>query len=156
MGLDADTVAATFEFDPDAVADLRQRWTRVMDLAVWGDLKSERLGAVPRLRKRVLELGENLRSLTAGREWVPQPREQVKSAMGASLKLRDSLQSLERAAQNLSGGDDLDRFETEFLALRERMLAFMEYHEHQWGDLLQSQYGEDPEDQDGPDGDEAP
>lgn len=148
MGFDPDEVAATFRFDQTVVDDLRARWGRVMDLAVWGDIKSERLGAVPRLRKRILELGENLRSLTAGRDWVPHPREQVKSAMGASLKLRDSLLDVERAAQNLSGGNELPRFEAEFMDLRQRMLPFMEHHESQWGALLEAQYGEDPDEHD--------
>ncbi|HQU15257.1 MAG: hypothetical protein B7Z66_09045 [Chromatiales bacterium 21-64-14] len=147
MPLDLQQVAAAFRFDPQQVGDLRERWARLMERVVWGDLKSSKIGGLPRLRKRVLELGENLRSVVADRAWIPQAREQVKGAMGASIKLRDSLLDLERAAQLIDSGADFARFETELLAFRAALLRFMEHHESQWAALLEGLYEAEPPDE---------
>jgi hypothetical protein len=149
MALDAQQVAASFRFDPEQIDELRVRWLRLLDLSVWGELKSAKIGAVPRLRKRLLELGESLRSLVSDRTWIPQPREQVKGAMGASLKLRDSVGDLERAAALIEGGADFPRFEQDLLEFRQRLLTLMEGHEHIWTGLLDSQYSDDVEDDPG-------
>jgi hypothetical protein len=139
--MDAERIAESFRFDAGQVAELRARWLALLDLSVWGELKSAKIGAVPRLRKRALELGEKLRSLVGDRGWIPQPREQVKGAMAASLNLRDALLQLERAAVLLEGGADFPRFEADLLVFRQRLLRLMEHHERLWGDLLESQYG---------------
>lgn len=149
MALDTQQVAASFRFDPERIDDLRARWLRLLDLSVWGELKSAQIGALPRLRKRLLELGENLRSLVSDRTWIPQPREQVKGAMGASLKLRDSLLDLERAAAFIEGGADFPQFERDLLEFRQHLLTLMEGHEQVWAALLDSQYGTDVEDDPG-------
>ncbi len=149
MALDAQQVAVSFQFDPEQVADLHSRWLRLLDLSVWGELKSAQMGVLPRLRKRLLELGENLRSLLSDRTWIPQPREQVKGAMGASLRLRDSLGDLERAAALIEGGADFPQFERGLLEFRQRLLTLMEGHEHVWAGLLDSQYSDDVEDDPG-------
>ncbi len=143
--LDPQQVAQSFRFDPQAAQDLRARWLRLVDLGVWGDLKSPRLGALARMRKRLLETGENLRSLLSDRSWIPQPREQVKSALGACVKLRDGLLDLERAARLVEGGADFARFESELLALRAALLRLLEHHERAWAELLEGLYA-DPED----------
>ncbi|QKT04368.1 hypothetical protein HUS23_11390 [Ectothiorhodospiraceae bacterium 2226] len=148
MVFDAERVARAFAFDTVQADDLRARWRELIDLAVWSDLKCSKIGALPRLRKRLLEVGENLRSFYADRSWIPQPREQVKGAMAASLNLRDALLNLERSAQLLDGGTDLPDFESKLLALRQRMLKVMEAHEHQWAALLEEQYGADVDDED--------
>jgi hypothetical protein len=146
MSFDPETVAHSFDFDPGQCADLRARWLDLLDRSVWADLKSGKIGAVPRLRKRLLELGENLRSVQGDRGWIPQPRERVKGAMAASLNLRDALLQLERAAQPLQGGEDFAEFERDLLEFRRRLLLFMERHEARWGDLLEAQYDESVED----------
>ncbi|NIR60981.1 MAG: hypothetical protein GWO02_16450 [Gammaproteobacteria bacterium] len=148
MGIDPEAVERTFAFDRGRVAGLRARWARLMELAVWGELKAAKVGAVPRLRKRLLELGEDLRSVVSDRRWIPRPRERVKGALGASLKLRDTLLGLERAAKLVEGGADFERFEHELLDFRRRLLELVEPHESMWGELLESQYA-------GEDGDEA-
>jgi hypothetical protein len=148
MPFDPKLVAESFAFDSDQVADLRTRWRDLLDLAVWGDLKTQKIGAVPRLRKRLLELGENLRSVINDRSWIPQERERIKGAMGAMLNLRDALLQLERAAQVIDGGEDFPRFEQDILELRQRLLVFVEKHEKLWGDLLESLYDEAEDDED--------
>jgi hypothetical protein len=138
--LDRDRVTASLQFDPQDVAALRASWLALLDVCVWGELKSTQLGALSRLRKRVLELGEHLRSLVADRSWIPHPREQVKSALAASLNLRDTLLSLERAAKQVEGGEQFQQFEDLVLGLRHRLLLVLEQHEGAWTELLEGQY----------------
>lgn len=146
MAFDPEKLEAAFAFNPEQVAHLRDAWADLMFRVVWGDLKSGTIGAVPRLRKRVLEIGENLRSLVSDRSWIPQERERVKGAMAASLNLRDSLQQADRAAKLLAEGRDFPDFEAAYLGFRQQLLAFIESHEQRWGDLLESLYGESGDD----------
>ncbi|MDX5332466.1 MAG: hypothetical protein LPK58_00250 [Gammaproteobacteria bacterium] len=148
MPFDEQRVAESFAFDPAQIDTLRSGWRDLLDLAVWGDLKTQKIGAVPRLRKRLLELGENLRSVINDRRWIPQERERIKGAMGAMLNLRDALLQLERAAQVIDGGEDFTRFETDLLGYRQQLLVFIEKHERLWGDLLESLYDEPLDDDD--------
>ena len=148
MPWDETQVERSFDFDPAQVTDLRARWLQLIEISVWGDLKSTNIGALPRLRKRMLELGEHLRSLLTRRDWLSQPREQVKSAMASSVNLREALLNLERAAKLVNGGDDFARFERGLLDFRQRLLRLMEKHEMQWGELLEQQYDEPVDDED--------
>lgn len=145
MAFDPERLERSFAFDPAAVADLRAAWSELIVAVVWDDLKSGSIGALPRLRKRVLEVGENLRSLLSDRRWIPHERERVKGAMAASLNLRDSLLQADRAAKLVSGGEDFQRFEERYLAFRQRLITFIEKHEQHWGDLLESLYAADPD-----------
>jgi hypothetical protein len=148
MPIDPGAAEASFAFDRETVETLRRQWAGLMDTLVWGELRCSKLGALPRLRKRFLELGENLRSVVADRTWIPQPRERVKGAMGACLNLRDALNQVEKGAILLEGGREFPMFEQDLLAFRQRLLVFLEHHESLWADLLESQYDEDPEDDD--------
>jgi hypothetical protein len=140
MPFDTKRLEHAFAFDPQRVGELRASWTALMAASVWDDLKSGTIGALPRLRKRLLEVGENLRSLVSDRRWIPQERERVKGAMAASLNLRNSLQQADRAAKLLTAGDDLPRFEARYLGFRQQLLVFIEAHEQRWGDLLEDLY----------------
>jgi len=148
MAFDPEQLEKSFSFDPKTVADLRAKWSELIVAVVWDDIKSSSIGALPRLRKRVLEVGENLRSLLSDRRWIPHERERVKGAMAASLNLRDSLLQADRAAKLVSGGEDFKPFEERYLAFRKQLLAFIETHEQHWGDLLESLYAEDPDGED--------
>lgn len=148
MPFDPQTLEQSFNFDRAQLTDLRRRWGVLMDALVWQDIRSGKLGALPRLRKRFLELGENLRSVVNDRGWIPQPRERIKGALGACLNLRDALNQVERSAGTLDGGSDFPFFEQELLAFRRQLLLFLEHHEILWGNLLESQYDEQPEDGD--------
>ncbi len=148
MAMDDTQVARTFEFEAKAIADVRARWRVLMDACVWHDLKATRIGALPRLRKRMLAVGEGMRSLFSARAWMPVARERVKGAMAASLNLRDALLQLERAAQLIEGGEDFAQFESHLLAFRQRLLRIMEHHEQGWCDLLEAQYDEVLDDDD--------
>lgn len=92
--------------DPAWRAEVRDRWRGLMDLVVWGDLQTAQAGSLTRLRKRALDLGERWRSFFNPRDWIPQPRERLKNALGSALAVRDSLALFERAAREVQGGRD--------------------------------------------------
>ncbi|BBP02000.1 hypothetical protein [Sulfuriferula nivalis] len=144
--MDANEVAAAVIIDPVWSAQLRDHWLNLMALAVWGEVKSTRMGATSRMRKRLLEVGEKMRSLIADRTWIPHPREQVKNALGSAYSLKDALQQFERAAQDADGGADYPAFAAGVLALHQSLLAHLPDLENRWAGLLDSQYNEDEDD----------
>lgn len=92
--------------DPAWRAEVRERWRSLMDLVVWGELQAAHAGSLARLRKRSLDLGERWRSFFNSRDWIPQPRERLKNALGSALAVHDSLVLLEQVAQEIQGGRD--------------------------------------------------
>ncbi|NOT16641.1 MAG: hypothetical protein HOP20_01070 [Sulfuriferula sp.] len=146
--MDANEVSAAVTIDPAWSAQLRDNWLNLMALAVMGEVKSTRMGATSRMRKRLLELGEKLRSLIADRAWIPHPREQVKNALGSAYSLKDALLQFERAAQDADGGADYAEFAEGVLALHQCLLAHLPDLENRWAGLLDSQYDEDADDED--------
>ena len=98
------------ELDPEWMAHVRKRWLRLMEIAVWGDLRSRSPGSAGKVRRRTLEMGEKWRSVFNDRTWIPQVRQRAKNFLGSVLSLRDSLLSLEKAAKDLEGGADYAEF----------------------------------------------
>lgn len=139
--MDSEAVRQALAIDPGWVRSARRAWLALMELAVWGDLGSSRLGVMPRVRKRVLEVGEKFKSLIADRTWIPHPREQIKNALASVLALKDSLSELERTAASLDGGADRDAF-IEGLGELRRLVASIAPLEGRWAQLLDSQYRE--------------
>ncbi len=143
--MDAKEVAATVTLDPQWVASLRHDWNQMMDILLWGDVKSSRLGAMSRVRKKALDLGEKMRSLVNSRAWIPHPREQLKNALGSSFNMRDALLQFERGAQDIDGGSELDRFNALVVQLHRNLLEPLEPLEANWARLLDSQLDETPD-----------
>ncbi|MDR3391046.1 MAG: hypothetical protein P4L77_04865 [Sulfuriferula sp.] len=143
--MDAHAVRLAVTIDAALVDELRQRWLTLMELAVWGEVKSTRMGATARMRKRLLEVGEKLRSLVADRAWIPHPREQVKNALGSAYSLKDALLQFERSAQDVDGGADYAAFAAGVIALHQCLLDRLPDLENAWAGLLDSQYDEDEE-----------
>jgi hypothetical protein len=108
MTLDADAVDRALACDSGWLAALRRDWLALADLAVWGGAQSSRLGALPRLRKRVMELGERFASLGAPRGWIPQPRERLKSALATAIAARELLEQCAQALAELDAGAERD------------------------------------------------
>lgn len=100
-------VTTALALDAAWVAALRAGSVALLELAVWGDVTSSRLGAVARLRKRALELADRLRAVTADRGWIPRPREQLKNALASALAARDALNAVENSVREIDGGRDL-------------------------------------------------
>lgn len=92
-------------FDSAERDALRREWLALVDLAVWGGAQSQRMGALPRLRKRVAELGERLAAIDAPRGWIPRPRERLKSALASVLAARDALAQCAQAIDALDPAD---------------------------------------------------
>lgn len=145
--MDKREVIQALALDPAWVAELRQCWLGLMEICIFGDVKSSRLGAISRLRKRLLDVGEKLRSLTADREWIPHPREQLKNALGSSFNLKDSLGQLEKCAQDVDGGTELAAFNAAMARLHALIVSPLEGQENRWAALLDSQYRDEVEDE---------
>ncbi len=138
--MDVEAVRAAVTLDAAWVAELRREWVTLMELATWGEVKSSRLGAMTRVRKRVLDVGERLRSLASARDWIPHPREQLKNALGSAFNLKESLTDLERAAKDVDGGADLAAFNASRQRLNQVVLGPLADLENRWAQLLDSQY----------------
>jgi hypothetical protein len=91
-------------FDAAERDALRRDWLALVDLAVWGGAPSQQIGAVPRLRKRITELGERLAAIDAPRGWIPRPRERLKSAIAGILAARESLGQCAQAIDAIDAG----------------------------------------------------
>lgn len=116
--------------------ELHDRWLRLLDLLVWGELKASSPGGLGKVRKRALEVGERLRSVFNDRSWIPQPRERLKNALGSCLSLRDSLLLLEKAAKEVEAGTDHAEFEKILIALHQAVTGPLREKENRWASLL--------------------
>lgn len=134
--LDPEEVARALALDAAWAAQLREQWLRVMALAMFGDLKSQRLGALPRLRRKGLDCGEKLRAMLADRKWIPQLREQLKNALASALALDQALTELETGARELQGGTDLDAYLDLVSKLNATARSELRVRSNDWAALL--------------------
>ncbi|MEK6592216.1 MAG: hypothetical protein AABZ67_03945 [Pseudomonadota bacterium] len=137
--MDNEAIKQALALDAEWKGRARQSWLILMDLAVWGNLSSSRLGIIARVRKRTLEVGEKLKSLTGDRNWIPHPRERLKNALASALHLNDSLNELARVAGELDNGADLGAFGANLAELR-HLVQGLAPLELRWAQLLDSQY----------------
>jgi len=143
---EADLVDA-FDFTEAERAAIESTWRALMGDAVWLDLHAGRVGALPRLRKRILELGESARSALEAADWLP-PRERLRSALATTLKLRDTLETVERGLEGLDGGADREAFVARFAELRSLLDSTLEPREARWAAILEAGSGIDEDDED--------
>ncbi|HUW97862.1 MAG TPA: hypothetical protein VMV40_03325 [Acidiferrobacter sp.] len=122
--------------DPELMAQLRKRWLVLIEIAVWGDIRSDKLGLLGKLRKRFLDLGERLKSLEADRTWIPRQRERLKNLLGSCLSLRDALLLAERTAQDLTGGTDLETLGQNLIILHTLVVTDLQKQENTWAQAL--------------------
>jgi len=125
---------------------LRRDWLALVDLAVWGGAQSRQIGALPRLRKRVAELGERFAALDAPRNWIPRPRERLKSAIAGILAARESLGQCAQAIDAIDAGATRQALGTALQRMRQRaeprLLAAAEH----WARQLEALNVAQPED----------
>ena len=145
MALDADAVDRALACDAGWLAALRRDWLVLADLAVWGGAQSSKLGALPKLRKRIMELGERLVSLGAARGWIPQPRERLKSALATAIAARELLEQCAQALAELDAGEAHDELAAALQVISRRARAPLDEHAARWAALLDSQRGYDNE-----------
>lgn len=129
-------VRALVTLAPEWREEVRQLWLQLMSLSVFGDLKAPEVGAVMKMRKRALDLGEKWRSVFNSRDWIPQPREQIKNALASAANLRDSLLMLERAAGGINGGMDYREFTEIMIALHREVVDRLRERENEWANAL--------------------
>ena len=122
--------------DPALQATVKAQWQELMNIVVWGELKGANVGAVPKLRKRALDLGEKWRSLFNDRTWIPQPREQLKNALGSAIALHDAQQLLIGTAALFDGGADYDALRQVLARLSDSENLLRE-KENRWAQALQ-------------------
>jgi hypothetical protein len=103
--LDPVEVDRALALDAAWAGRLRAMWLDLAAVAVFGDLRAAHVGALPRLRKQVLDAGERLRAVLADRAWISRPRERLKNALASAIALREALDALEPATRELDGGD---------------------------------------------------
>ncbi|MDP2399930.1 MAG: hypothetical protein Q8M53_16435 [Burkholderiales bacterium] len=139
--LDPAQADAALVLDPAWIAELRSLWLDLMETAVWDDPAMQRLGDAPRLRKRLLELGERLKNLGADRGWIPHPRARLKSALAIAAGVRESLTAAEGLLAGLAPGPVADRLREQFADLRIKVETMLPDHENAWAALLDAQLG---------------
>ncbi len=143
MAFDPEAVHSAVTLDPATRQTLRTQWCSLMELAVWGEIRSSQIGLLPKLRKRVLDLGEKLRSYAGDRRWIPHPREQIKNALSGSLQARDALDKVAELIPGVDSGSERDAFRTGWDALRHTLEADIGPREARLVSLLDGQYQEE-------------
>lgn len=139
---DAAQVDAALTLDPAWVASVHAQWHEMIDIAVWGDIAMAHLGAAPRTRKRLLELGERLKSLAASRAWIPHPRERLKSALAAARGVREAMAAVNGLLADLAAGTDAARLQAAQQALDVLISRELPSRENAWAQLLDAQIGD--------------
>jgi len=139
MSFDEKEVLASFEFDQNRLNDIKTKWLALVQLLMWGDVSSKKIGALPRSRKRVLEVGESFGSFIAEKTWITQPRQQLKSALGSSVKLRDSLSALSLVSKHITEGGDAEKYQHLAKELDEMLVELILEYEYKWADILEAQ-----------------
>jgi len=103
--MDEHAVEEALALDAQWIEALRRGWVALVEEAVWGDIRGVRPGVSGRLRKRVLETGERLHSLTASLDWIPRPRERLKTALASAMRVEEALDALDQDTLELRGAD---------------------------------------------------
>jgi hypothetical protein len=103
--LDPAEVDRSLALDAAWVERLKALWLELVAIAAFGALRGPHTGALPRLRRQVLDAGERLRALVANRAWIPRPRERLKNALASALALREALDALEASTREIEGED---------------------------------------------------
>jgi len=143
MAFDAEEVARWTRPEAAQRQRWRAQWLALMDLCLWGELKSSQIGTLSRLRKRVLDLGERLRSYASDRQWIPHPRERIKNCLSSGLQLREAAAKVTESLEQLDGGADLAQLRTMWDTFSSSLFGDLGPREEALVALLNQQYGED-------------
>jgi len=137
--LDVAKIDAALKFDAEWEAGLRKQWQELMTAVVWDSLEADQIGHLPRLRKRCLELGERTRSLVAPRDWIPHPRERLKSALAAALALRETLAAMDGALAGLRNSSEAARLGANYRSFQGWIVDELRVRETHWAEMLDAQ-----------------
>ncbi len=103
--MDARAADEALALDAQWVDAVRRAWLALMEEAVCAEIRGVRPGLTGGVRRRALEVGERLRSLTASRDWIPKPRERLKNALASALAVEQVLAATAQDARELQGPD---------------------------------------------------
>jgi len=103
---------------------------------MWSSLNSDKIGKLTRMRKRLLELGESIQSFFSDKDWIAQPRQQLKSALGSSIKLRDGLTAFLVSVEFINTGTDVQTFLVASKALEQSLMEVLIEKENIWASAL--------------------
>lgn len=117
---------------------LKGHWQSLMAHIMWKDVQSDQIGKLSRTSKRLLDLGESLRSYISAKDWINQPRQQLKSALGSSIKVRDSFESFKSNAELLNRGNDIDQFKSMMKQFESELFDILTLYENQWAEQLEA------------------
>jgi hypothetical protein len=117
---------------------LRRDWLDLVDRCVWGGVQATRLGALPRLRKRVAELGERLAALDAARAWIPRRRERLKSALATALAAREALAQCGQALEDAALGAERDALRAALERIERRCAPRIAASTERWAQRLEA------------------
>lgn len=129
--------SSLLHLDPAWRERVKTTWLRLMEIAVWGELRGGPVGTQPRLRKRLLDLGERWRSLFNDRDWIPHRRERLKNALGSALALRESFGLLERVSAEVEDRGDGGEFRRLLATLHDDVEIRLREHENRWAVALE-------------------
>jgi len=136
MTFDESLIEQSFQFSENQINDIKLKWRETMELLLWGDVSAKKIGALPRSRKRMLEVGESLASFISSKSWIEQPRQQLKSALGSSVKLRDSLSALKLVSKHLLEGEQAATYQLHVEQLEKLIMDLILFHEAKWAEIL--------------------
>ncbi|MGA8048698.1 MAG: hypothetical protein WCA09_00800 [Burkholderiales bacterium] len=139
MLLEAESVDRALACDVRWLQALKSDWLALVALAVWGGLQSARIGALPRLRKRILELGEKLAALGAPPQWIAQPRERLKLMLATALAVRELLAQCAQAVAELEAGAQRNALDAALQSLAGRAGARLDDYAARWAGMLDAQ-----------------
>ena len=125
-----------FQYAPEQIDAIQAQWNQLMSMAMWSKINSDKIGKLTRMRKRLLELGESIQSFFSDKDWIAQPRQQLKSALGSSIKLRDSLTAFLASAEFINTGADVAAFLNASKALEQTLMELMIEKENIWATAL--------------------
>ncbi len=143
MPFDEELVDGLVTPDAGKVDFWRTQWVQLMEMALWGEIRSHQIGSVSRLRRRILDFGEKLRSYGSNRKWIPHPRERVKNCLASALHLHEAMERVAESMASLEGGGSLATLEALWDTLSGALQEDLILREGRLVTLLNQQYNEE-------------
>jgi len=146
--LDRDEIYKQVSISEQEISDFRKQWLGLVDASVFAPIRSDQINLTNRLSKRVFEVGASLKSMSADRAWIPHPREQLKNALGSSVKLRDAMQAVDSMLPQLKDDEASNKFVSQWKEFQNTIIEFLAPLENRWAEILDSQLNDSIDDED--------
>ncbi|MDH5692829.1 MAG: hypothetical protein OEZ47_06975 [Gammaproteobacteria bacterium] len=146
--MDRDEIYKQVSISEQEISDFRKQWLGLVDASVFAPIRSDQINLTNRLSKRVFEVGASLKSMSADRAWIPHPREQLKNALGSSVKLRDAMQAVDSMLPQLKDDEASNKFVSQWKEFQNTIIEFLAPLENRWAEILDSQLNDSIDDED--------